>query len=535
MEFRMKTKSIISLALFLFFLVIVNYKPLSAQVLEQDSLALVALYDSTDGTNWTNNENWLNGPVATWSYVTVSNNRVVDISLYRNNLNGSIPTEIGDLDGLRGLHLGENSLTGNIPAEIGNLTDLTTLYLFQNQLEGPITNTIGNLVNLEQFAISSNNLTGEIPSEIGNLTKLVRIQLYRNNLSGTLPKSIGNLTNLVKLQLYENQLTGDIPEEISGMSNLKELLLYDNQFTGPIPLMIGMLDSLEHLNLYKNQLEGTIPKELANLKKLNKLVLAENNFEGAFPSEITTLPNMKEIYIQINMLSELPDLSPIDSLQKLRIQENNLTFEDIEPNVWVPTFTYSPQAFIGKLLDTTIYVGENLILSVDVGGTANVYQWTRDGLNILNATENIYTIDSAEASDNGVYICKITNTIATELTLYSREMNVAVERAVGVEKPENELPTKLALFQNYPNPFNPSTTIKYTIPASIFPSGVKEVNVQVNVYDILGREVARLVNQKQKLGNYEITWEASNQPSGVYFYQLSVGPFLETKKMILLR
>jgi alkaline phosphatase D len=110
------------------------------------------------------------------------------------------------------------------------------------------------------------------------------------------------------------------------------------------------------------------------------------------------------------------------------------------------------------------------------------------------------------------------------------------------------------LEQNYPNPFNPSTIIKYQIPEQSLPvgrqvrndnssvtlSGVEESFVTLRVYDILGREVATLVNQKQKPGNYEITWDglsaAGRQvPSGVYFYKLQVGKFIESKKMVLLR
>ena len=69
------------------------------------------------------------------------------------------------------------------------------------------------------------------------------------------------------------------------------------------------------------------------------------------------------------------------------------------------------------------------------------------------------------------------------------------------------------------------------------PKQVRDDNVHVTlkVYDILGREVATLVNEKKKPGNYEVTWDASNQPSGVYFYQLKTNDFVETKKMILMR
>jgi len=88
------------------------------------------------------------------------------------------------------------------------------------------------------------------------------------------------------------------------------------------------------------------------------------------------------------------------------------------------------------------------------------------------------------------------------------------------------------LLQNYPNPFNPSTTIKYSIPT--VETG-HAPSVRLIVYDILGREVETLVNEKQKPGNYEVVFNASNLPSGIYFYSMTVGKFNSVKKMMLVK
>jgi len=93
---------------------------------------------------------------------------------------------------------------------------------------------------------------------------------------------------------------------------------------------------------------------------------------------------------------------------------------------------------------------------------------------------------------------------------------------------ENEiLPTQFYLSQNYPNPFNPSTTIKYSIP--------KCSNVTIKVFDVLGRKVSTIVNKSLPQGNYEVKWDASELTSGIYFYRMQAGEFVESKKMILLR
>jgi len=96
------------------------------------------------------------------------------------------------------------------------------------------------------------------------------------------------------------------------------------------------------------------------------------------------------------------------------------------------------------------------------------------------------------------------------------------------------LPIVFSLEQNYPNPFNPSTKIKYSIP-NVTMSGVEGSRVILKVFGILGNEVATLVNEEKPAGNHEVNFDASKLSSGVYFYQLQAGSFVETKKMILLR
>jgi hypothetical protein len=89
------------------------------------------------------------------------------------------------------------------------------------------------------------------------------------------------------------------------------------------------------------------------------------------------------------------------------------------------------------------------------------------------------------------------------------------------------LPTVYQLSQNFPNPFNPSTRIRFVIP--------KTTHVLLAIVDALGRTEAVLVNGEKAAGSYETEWNASNAPSGIYFYRLQAGEFLETKKMILLK
>jgi len=94
-------------------------------------------------------------------------------------------------------------------------------------------------------------------------------------------------------------------------------------------------------------------------------------------------------------------------------------------------------------------------------------------------------------------------------------------------EPVGSIPLEYSLSQNYPNPFNPATVINYQLPNTS--------NVRLSIYDALGNEVGTLVNEMQNAGNYNIEWNASSFPSGVYFYRLSAGSFVSNKKMVLIK
>jgi hypothetical protein len=113
------------------------------------------------------------------------------------------------------------------------------------------------------------------------------------------------------------------------------------------------------------------------------------------------------------------------------------------------------------------------------------------------------------------------------------EMIAQVIKVFGYSNPsadvelENNNPNRFSLTQNYPNPFNPTTTIKYKIPEISF--------VTIKVYDVLGNEVATLVNEEKPAGSYEIEFEGISLTSGIYFYKIKAGDFIETKKMIMIK
>ena len=101
------------------------------------------------------------------------------------------------------------------------------------------------------------------------------------------------------------------------------------------------------------------------------------------------------------------------------------------------------------------------------------------------------------------------------------------EMVTGVADSHDGVPIEFSLNQNYPNPFNPTTTISYDLSANSF--------VTLKVYDILGREVATLVNERENAGTYSVKFDGSRLASGIYFYRLTAGSYISTRKLALMK
>ncbi len=126
-----------------------------------------------------------------------------------------------------------------------------------------------------------------------------------------------------------------------------------------------------------------------------------------------------------------------------------------------------------------------------------------------------------------VYDTVTTNSERAAIENYlADKYNISI--TTGIEDPQEEIiPEQFTLSQNYPNPFNPSTTIRFQVPNSSF--------VNLKVYDVLGNEVATLVNEEKASGSYQVNFNAKGLSSGIYFYTINAGSFVETNKMLLLK
>ena len=256
---------------------------------ESDRAVLVALYNATDGPNWTGNTHWLsNEPLSEWRGVGVNDDgRVTALWLFGNQLTGEIPVELSQLSQLQDLSLDSNQLTGEIPVELSQLSQLQLLYL------------------------SSNRLTGEIPAELGDLAQLNGLYLHGNELNGPIPSWLVNLTELRELSLWSNQLTGTIPPEVAPAQDRAALVVLYLQTDGPNwtdntnwarsrePLSewhgvsTDEQGRVEELRLSANGLNGTIGAELGVLTRLTGLYLNDNELTGTIPPELENLTQLQ--------------------------------------------------------------------------------------------------------------------------------------------------------------------------------------------------------------------------------------------------
>lgn len=162
-------------------------------------------------------------------------------------------------------------------------------------------------------------------------------------------------------------------------------------------------------------------------------------------------------------------------------------------------------------------------------GTINL-SYAPGNVRVFNGNPDSVTITAAVSSNVplGTYVVTVTGTESGGPRVHTRSYQIVTSNTIGIQNLNTEIPKSFSLEQNYPNPFNPVTNIKFGLP--------KNSVVTLKVFDVLGKEVASLINnQSLQAGNYVFDFNAVNIPSGVYFYKLTASDFTDVKKMILIK
>jgi hypothetical protein len=206
-------------------------------------------------------------------------------------------------------------------------------------------------------------------------------------------------------------------------------------------------------------------------------------------------------------------------------------------NIWIGTGSGGLASFDGTNWEVYSISNpgspDNTVQSIAIDSSGNIWigTWKHGLARIEGTIWTFYTISNSELPDNDIQSIVIDDSDNKWIGTYRG--GLAVYNEVGVVSiDENNtarktIPKNYRLRQNYPNPFNPSTTIEFSLP--------KSENVELKVYNILGKEVSTLVSKKLNQGNHTYQFDSNNLASGIYYYQLVAGQYREVKKMILLR
>jgi Leucine-rich repeat (LRR) protein len=276
----------------------VNYR-------QVDSLALVAVYNASDGANWAKNKWDLSKPMTEWPAVTLNEDgRVSALKLSTSGVitkEWTLPAEIGNLTELTDLRINSNKLTGEIPETVYDLVKLEYLYFQNDNLTGALSPKLGQLTELIQLYVDRNtNMTGGIPKEIGNLKKLERINISQSGIGGEIPAELGQCESLLQFMAYNTKISGELPD-IWDMPVLQTVMLHTNPgLTGNLPNSLSKLKSLSSgtapsLQLYGCNFTGNIPESFANLPAKTTQVQVQNNrMSGVIPAAVQAHANFSK-------------------------------------------------------------------------------------------------------------------------------------------------------------------------------------------------------------------------------------------------
>jgi photosystem II stability/assembly factor-like uncharacterized protein len=153
-------------------------------------------------------------------------------------------------------------------------------------------------------------------------------------------------------------------------------------------------------------------------------------------------------------------------------------------------------------------------------------------INDTTLSNTIYPVPGGVLSYNTKYFWRVRAKNNIGYGPWSSVWNFRTQSLTGIRQYSNSIPNEFKMYNNYPNPFNPETKIKFDIPSA---GNGRDRSVQLKIYDILGREVAVLINESLQPGKYEINFNAANLASGIYYYRINAGDYVDVKKMVLVK
>ncbi len=350
--------------------------------------------------------------------------------------------------------------------------------------------------------------------------RVTNVEFKDMHLTGALPETLGNITKMSgKIEMRDDSLlTGALPAFLWRWTDIDRFQIKFSGYTSIDTEGLDKMVNLTEFNTEGSPIAGMVPGVLFTLPAMQKLYLHDSEFD-ALPAEFTQASGLDRLYLNGDNLTDLPDMSGMTwgDGAKIRVQNNFLTFEDLEPNVVVASDTlvaelnYSPQATVGMPTLIELMAGDTLRLSIDVGGTANMYQWIiGDEDAIDGATEAMYQKDDVTAADAVKYKVLIQNTLVPGLDLFSEFFSVLVDGVSGIEEQEFEGLKVLG------NPVGNTLRIE------------ADENIEMlSLFDMTGRLL-----EERSINNHSIRLAVDHLQTGVYFAVLRSGNKFHTIKVL---
>jgi hypothetical protein len=291
-------------------------------------------------------------------------------------------------------------------------------------------------------------------------------------------------------------------------------MLFDNVFGNnpPIPITNNSIKN----NLFYQNTGGDIYFYYTNpaLQTLlgNYYATASYNSNPLAAIPGNTVSTANPMFVNINFPKHIENINNFD----FHLQS---TSPAINSGVFLTTTTSMGTGSVIQVTDAGYFIDGFGITNGDVIQLQGQSQTAT--INSINYTTNTITVDGSLTWTSGLGVSLAYSGTAPDIGAY--EYN----SATSIDSTLTGVPTAFELYQNYPNPFNPTTNIGFRIVDGGF--------ISLKVYDILGNEVATVVDEEKPAGTYEVEFDASSLPSGIYFYQLQVSSFVSTKSMILIK
>lgn len=539
----------------LFFLLISNFFFAQWSISNAERIALINIYNSTDGDNW--NRTWdLEKDPRNWFGVVVKNGAVIELNLNGNALNGFFPSYINSLSKLTKLDLSNNKLSGELAPGISSLSLLKKLDISNNRLIGDPTNSLSGLFNVEDLGLGGNTFTiGDVngllqnfnnikvlniadlgllnvPSKItafpnletlildnnpiaanayGNIAGLTKLKTL--SLSGTgitqIPTQVSQRTQLTTLNLSNNSLTEQNTTGLSTLTNLEWLSLESNQLS-QVPAQLTQLQKLQSLNLGRNKISNNL-WTLGSLTNLQQLFLNNNLIAGNFPSVFLGMPNLMMLNLNSNFLigdlpNKLPEITHISNNRFNRSQLSDYLTDFTEQT----ELNYSPQRYDQE---TTVLatVGQSSKLEQSLSGDYS-FTWFKNLDQKLNSTTANLNFSSVENTDFAVYTAEaytysvLENDVIFGLSLFREPVTLAdALGTLGV--------SDLKGISIYPNPATDYINIL----------NVKTKIEKVVIFDLSGKQM--LSDNKEKIN-------VAKLPSGVYVLSVKTDSGIRNFKFI---